>query len=191
MQAERADRESGLVRLRDQEARLEEAVSALKASREATSAHVNQMQMELDALRGRIETARASAQDVERESRSEREALNALQRDRDRLEGEAAALQGRVGQLDRQRQDLETGLAAAQGRRARLLEAKGRLEADRSALWVEFIALQEKRNASICEAAASEARVQDLRQQRHALHGEIEMLKRILGSTGHGQDARA
>src|SRR3954469_4938270 len=60
MQAERADRESGLVRLRNHEAKLEDAVSALKASREATSAHVNQMQMELDALRGRIETARAS-----------------------------------------------------------------------------------------------------------------------------------
>jgi len=94
-------------------------------------------------------------------------------------------LQGRVEQLDRQRQDIETGIAAAQGRRARLLEAKGRLEADRSALWMEFIGLQEKRNASIREASINEARAWELRQQRDALHGEIEMLKRVLVTLDH------
>ena len=60
------------------------------------------------------------------------------------------------------------------------MKPKGRLEADRSALWMEFITLQEKRNASIRDASVSEARVWELRQQRDALHSEIEMLKRAL-----------
>jgi hypothetical protein len=47
---------------------------------------------------------------------------------------------------------------------------------------VEFVALQEKRNAVGGEIAVSEMKVRDLRHQRDALHGEIEMLRRVLKS---------
>ena len=182
LQAERGEHESNLKRLREHESKLEHEVSALKASREATNTHLNQMKLESETLSRHIGGARAALREAEQKSRSESDALDALRRERERLDGQAAALQGRVEQLDRQRQDMETGIAVARGRRARLLEAKGRLEADRSALWMEFITLQERRNASTREASTSEARVWELRQQRDALHGEIEMLKRVLVS---------
>jgi uncharacterized protein YlxW (UPF0749 family) len=71
---------------------------------------------------------------------------------------------------------------SAQAVRTKLAHENGRLEADRSTLWVEFVSLQEKRNAANADIAVSEAKVRDLRHQRDALHGEIEMLRRVVGS---------
>jgi chromosome segregation ATPase len=179
-QAQRAEHECEIARLQERKTELADDVSGLVTSRDAASMQVNQLKLEAETLLRQVEAAHAALREAEHKSRNEGDALDALHRERERLDGQVAALQGRVEQLERTRQDIETGIAAAQGRRARLLEAKGRLEADRSALWMEFITLQEKRNASIRDASVSEARVRELRQQRDALHSEIEMLKRAL-----------
>jgi chromosome segregation ATPase len=92
------------------------------------------------------------------------------------------ALQGRIGQLQAERRDMDDKIVAAQAARAKVAGENGRLEADRSSLWIEFVALQEKRNAACAEIAMSETKLRDIRHQRDALHGEIEMLRRVLGS---------
>jgi chromosome segregation ATPase len=92
------------------------------------------------------------------------------------------ALQGRIGQLQAERRDIEDKIVAAQAARAKVASENGRLEADRSTLWIEFVALQEKRNAANAEIAVSETKLRDIRHQRDALHGEIEMLRRVLGT---------
>lgn len=185
LQAERAETESELTGLRAHEARLQSEMSDVRAAREATGAEVEQARLELETLRRRTEAARLELQEAEQRSRQEAAELNALERERERMQGEASALQGRIDRLERERIEIENAVAAAQGRRGRLLEAKGRLEADRSALWMEFIALHEKRNASAREAAAAEARLAEFRQQRDALHGEVEMLKRVVATLNH------
>jgi chromosome segregation ATPase len=113
--------------------------------------------------------------------------LKEVEEERNRLGGEVRALQGRIAQLQAERRDMDDKIVAAQAARTKIASENGRLEADRSTLWIEFVSLQEKRNAANAEIAISETKLREIRHQRDALHGEMEMLRRVLGS----MDAKA
>jgi chromosome segregation ATPase len=194
LEEQRAERKADLERLLGRQAELEQTLSEAKASRDGIGLEAASVKAEFNSLLRQVEAARASLRDAEDDTRRQTELAATLERELGARKGELAALQARIEQLQKTQYELDSHVAAAQGTRTKLVESNGRLEADRSALWVEFIGLQEKRNAAIAEASAAESRLWDLRQQRNALNNEVEMLKRLVGNmqqNASGGSARA
>jgi chromosome segregation ATPase len=195
LQAEHASRAQSVIALREEQnerqaalesrrarlSELEEDTIKIKAARDALAGEVAQRKLESDSYQRQAQQYNLAVQDAKKTLREAEDKLREVETERDRCLGEMRVIQGRVGQLEAERRDIDDKIVAAQAARTKVAQENGRLEADRSTLWVEFLALQEKRNAANADVAVSETKVRDLRHQRDALHGEIEMLRRVIG----------
>ena len=161
---------------------LEDEVIKSKAARDALLGEVAQRRLECDSFQRQAQQYKTALDDTKKMLRDAEDKLKEVAKDRDRMHGEMRAVEGRIGQLETQRREIDDKIAFAQAARTKVAQENGRLEADRSTLWVEFLALQEKRNTANADLAIIETKVRDLRHQRDALHGEIEMLRRVSAS---------
>jgi chromosome segregation ATPase len=184
LREEQNERQTTLDRRRARLNELEDEIAKMKTAREALVGEVAQRKLESDSYQRQCQQFGMTLEDSKKMLRESDAKLKEIGEERDRLTGEVRALQGRIGQLQAERRDVEEKIVAAQAARTKMASENGRLEADRSTLWIEFVALQEKRNAANGEIAVSETKLRDLRHQRDALHGEIEMLRRVLGTMG-------
>jgi chromosome segregation ATPase len=182
LREEQNERQTTLDRRRARLQELEEEVAKATMAREGLAGEAAQRKLESDSYHRQCQQFGMTLEDSKKMLREADARLKEVGEERDRLAGEARTLQGRIGQLQAERRDIEDKIVAAQAARIKMAGENGRLEADRSTLWIEFVALQEKRNAANAEIAVSEGKLRDLRHQRDALHGEIEMLRRVSGS---------
>jgi chromosome segregation ATPase len=188
LREEEASSAGQMDRLRTRLTRLDEDVERAKATRLGLRGDVAQLERERDLILRHLDSMRVDLRQVEEKRKHAADELELTQSERERLVGEMKVIHGSIAQLERERQRLEDKIVSAQGRRTKLLEGNGRLEAERSGLWIEFVSLQEKRKAVLSEISNGEANVRELRLKRDALHGEIEMLKRVFSS---GREAEA
>lgn len=182
LREEQNERQTTLERRRGKLQEFEDEIAKMKAARDALVSEVAQRKLESDSYQRQCQQFSVTLEDTRKMLREADARMKDVEGERDRLGGEVRVLQGRIGQFQIERRDIEDKIVAAQAARTKLASENGRLEADRSTLWVEFVALQEKRNAANADIAVSEMKVRDLRHQRDALHGEVEMLRRVVGS---------
>jgi chromosome segregation ATPase len=182
LREEQNEHQMTLERRRGRLDEFEDEIIKSKAARDALAAEVAQRKLESESYQRQAQQYRVAGDDAKKLLREAEDRLKEADKERDRVIGETRALQGQIGRLEAERREIEDKAVAAQAGRTKLAQENGRLEADRSTLWVEVLALQEKRNTANSDLGLIEARLRDLRHQRDALHGEIEMLRRVLGS---------
>jgi chromosome segregation ATPase len=182
LREEQNERQTTLDRRRARLQELEDEIAKAKAIGEALVGEIAQRKLESDSYQRQSQQFATTLEDSKKMLREADTKLKEVDEERNRLGGEVRALQGRIAQLQAERRDMDDKIVAAQAARTKIASENGRLEADRSTLWIEFVSLQEKRNAANAEIAISETKLREIRHQRDALHGEMEMLRRVLGS---------
>jgi len=187
LREEQNERQTTLDRRRARLQELEDEIAKAKAIGEALVGEIAQRKLESASYQRQSQQFATTLEDSKKMLREADAKLKGVEEERNRLGGELRALQGRLAQLQAERRDMDDKIVAAQAARTKIASENGRLEADRSTLWIEFVSLQEKRNAANAEIAISETKLREIRHQRDALHGEMEMLRRVLGS----MDAKA
>jgi hypothetical protein len=169
-------------RLEHQQSELTDRVAELSAQQEDLTRGVGRAKQELDAAERTADRAKADLHILEQHHAAEAAALAEARQSLERLKGEGAAIEGSIGRLASEKEDLAQSITMATAEHRTIEEEIATLRSRAEGQQREIKRLGEEATEAAAKRERDEAATTELRRQRDALHGEIEMLKKVLAS---------
>jgi AAA domain (dynein-related subfamily) len=168
--------------LERQQAQLAERVAQLTAQQDDLTRGVAVAKQELGAAERTADRAKADLRILEQHHATEAVALTEVRLSVERLKGEGAAIKGSIDRLASEKEDLSQAITMATAEHRTIEEELATLRSRAEGQQREIKRLGEEAVEAAAKRERDEAATTELRRQRDALHGEIEMLKKVLAS---------
>ena len=165
-----------------QQAQLADRVAELTAQQEDLTRGVARAKQELDVAERTADRATADLRILEQHHAAEAAALTEVRQSVERLKGEGAAIEGSIDRLASEKEDLVQAITIATAEHRTIEEELATLRSRAEGQQREIQRLGEEAAEAAAKRERDEAATTELRHQRDALHGEIEMLKKVLAS---------
>jgi hypothetical protein len=165
-----------------QQAQLADRVAELTAQQEDLTRGVARAKQELDVAERTADRATADLRILEQHHAAEAAALTEVRQSVERLKGEGAAIEGSIDRLASEKEDLVQAITIATAEHRTIEEELATLRSRAEGQQREIKRLGEEAAEAAAKRERDEAATTELRHQRDALHGEIEMLKKVLAS---------
>jgi uncharacterized coiled-coil DUF342 family protein len=191
----KADLDAAVQWLQRQQTELADRISELTVQRENLANALARLKQELDVTERTAERTKGDLRILEQHHAAEAAALTEMKQSVERLRGEEAAVKGSLERLASDREDLAQAITIATGQRRTIEEEIATFKTRAESYQREIKRLSEEAIEASAKREREEAATVELRHQRDALHGEIEMLKKVLssleGKVGPRTDAEA
>jgi len=168
--------------LERQQTQLADRVAELTAQQEGLTRGVAVVKQELDAAERTADRAKADLRILEQHHATQAAALTEVKQSVERLKGEGAAIEGSIDRLASEKEDLAQAITMATAQHRTIEEELATLRSRAEGQQREIKRLGEEAAEAAAKRERDEAETTELRRQRDALHGEIEMLKKVLAS---------
>jgi chromosome segregation ATPase len=139
------EHEAAVEKAERSELTIREQIARSIAERDAFVQQISYSHVELAASLRELDEGKAALLRQAEETADELQRLNQAKLDRAQVIGHISELRRRVSQLAKDHREMEAQIVAARAVQAKLVQENGRLEADRSSLWMEVASLHGRR----------------------------------------------
>jgi predicted nucleic acid-binding Zn-ribbon protein len=190
VEAKKSALDATIQELQVQHGQLADTITRLTSEKETLAREVARAKQGNEDAHRVLEQTKAELSDLQHRKQAEMTNLSDAQQALNGMKGELAAVEGSIGRLSQEQRDLANAITAASAEHQTINTELATLRSQAEGQQREIKRLNDEVTEAAARREREEVAVTELRHQRDALHGEIEMLKKVVGSLGSGRGPR-